>query len=307
MGAASIWQRSEPAVLLVAAGFCIGSIFALSKLAVGQGILPAVYVGGAALGSAAVLGLLSLVAGHSLRLDRETAFYSAVAGQITFSIPWAAVVTVVPHLGVGVPAIVQSLAPIVTLAIVYALSIERPSPVRLAGLLVGLIGTLLILFVRNDTTASPDATFGWYLASLIAPVVLAAGNVFRTTHWPAGRHPLPLATWTMLFAAAGLALALVAWRLFGQPLDVTAGLAAGWHLILLQSLATGIGYGLFFRLQQVGGPLYVSQMSYMNTAVGVAFAVLLFSEKLSVWIWLALALIVVGVAMVNATRGKASR
>ena len=45
----------------------------------------------------------------------------------------------------------------------------------------------------------------------------------------------------------------------------------------------------------------------MNTAVGVAFAVLLFSEKLSVWIWLALALIVVGVAMVNATRGKASR
>ena len=78
-------------------------------------------------------------------------------------------------------------------------------------------------------------------------------------------------------------------------------------MILLQSLATGIGYAFFFRLQQVGGPVYLSQISYVNTAVGVGFAVLWFAEQLSALIWLAMALVFAGVALVNltqATRGS---
>ena len=39
----------------------------------------------------------------------------------------------------------------------------------------------------------------------------------------------------------------------------------------------------------------------MNTGVGVAFAVLLFGERLSAWIWLAVALVFAGVAIVNRT------
>ena len=39
----------------------------------------------------------------------------------------------------------------------------------------------------------------------------------------------------------------------------------------------------------------------MNTGVGVAFAVLLFGERLSLWIWLAVALVFAGVAIVNRT------
>ena len=66
-------------------------------------------------------------------------------------------------------------------------------------------------------------------------------------------------------------------------------------------MATGIGYAFFFRLQQVGGPVYLSQISYVNTAVGLAFAVLLFGERLNAWIWLAVALVFAGVALVNRT------
>ena len=40
----------------------------------------------------------------------------------------------------------------------------------------------------------------------------------------------------------------------------------------------------------------------MNTGVGVAFAVLLFGERLSLWIWLAVALVFAGVAIVNRTQ-----
>lgn len=70
-----------------------------------------------------------------------------------------------------------------------------------------------------------------------------------------------------------------------------------------QGIATGLGYAFFFRLQQVGGPVFVSQLSYVNTAVGLGFAVALFSEQLSRWSWLALGLIVIGVLLVNRTVG----
>ena len=75
-----------------------------------------------------------------------------------------------------------------------------------------------------------------------------------------------------------LLLALVASSLAWRPTS-WRGSNEGWRLMLLQSLVTGIGYAFFFRLQQVGGPVYLSQISYVNTGVGVAFAVLAFRES----------------------------
>jgi drug/metabolite transporter (DMT)-like permease len=63
-----------------------------------------------------------------------------------------------------------------------------------------------------------------------------------------------------------------------------------------------VGYAFFFRLQQVGGPIYLSQISYVNTAVGLVFAVFLLGEAISAWIWLAALLVFAGVALVNRTQ-----
>ena len=251
-----------------------------------------------------MLSLLSIFGGYSLRPVRSTLVFAGIAGQLTFAAPWSIVVGVIQHLGSAIPAIIQSMAPIATLAIVYLLALERPNAVRLSGVGIGLIGTLVILFARTGDMTSVDASTGWYLAALAAPAVLAMGNVFRTTHWPKGQNPLPLAAWSLLAAALGLALvvgALVATNIMPPFFEQ---LSSNWTLVAIQSIATGVGYGLFFRLQQVGGPVYVSQMSYVNTAVGVGFAVLLFGESLSVYIWLALALIVAGVLLVNSTRSS---
>ena len=149
--------------------------------------------------------------------------------------------------------------------------------------------------------------FGWYLAALLTPAALAAGNVYRTASWPQGHGPLPLATLTLAAAALGIALVLSCRRLAGAGVAIGSALRTGWWLIALQSLATGIGYAFFFRLQQIGGPVYLSQISYVNTGVGVAFAVLFFGERLTLWIWLAVALVFAGVAIVNRTQSEVSQ
>jgi drug/metabolite transporter (DMT)-like permease len=306
MSLALNWRRIEPVVMLFAAGFCIGLIFPFGKLAGGLGIQPLVFAGASAAGASLVLGLIATLLGDTIVLDRQTAIYAGIAGQLTFAIPFGTLVAVIPHLGSGIPAILQSLAPIITLAIVYAIGLERANPLRTAGLATGLAGALIILFSRHAGALEVHAPFGWYIAALVTPAALAAGNVYRTTSWPKAYGPLPLATLTLAAATAGIVLVLILEWLAGSSIEIAPALSRGWWLIAMQSAATGVGYAFFFRLQQVGGPVYLSQISYVNTAVGVAFAVLLFAERLSLWLWLAAALVFAGVALVNRTHADAS-
>ena len=293
------FKRFEPLLLLFAAGLSLGLIFPLGKLSADLGLPPLAFAGATAAGASVVLAFICRIAGGRVIVNTETLFYAAIAGQLTFAIPFVTLLVVIPHLGSGIPAILQSLAPLVTLGIVSALGVERPGAVRIAGLLIGLVGTSIILLERNSDSIGADAHIGWFLLALVTPASLATGNVYRTTHWPDGHGPLPLAMLTLASAAGSITLLAVVLSFAGLVSISLGDAIAGLGLIAAQSLAIGVGYAFFFRLQQVGGPVYLSQISYLNTGVGVAFAVLLFGERLSLTVWVAVALILFGVAMVN--------
>lgn len=295
------WRRFEPLLLLFAAGGFVGLIFPLAKLAGGHGISPVTYSAIAAAGASLVLCVISRASGETLTLRWPEVRYAVLAGQLTFSIPFGTLVAVIPLAGSGVPAILQSMAPIITLAIVYAIGAERPSLLRSAGLGTGFAGVLLILFSRGAAADATSSGWGWYVVALVTPVSLAAGNVYRTAAWPQGSRPLPLATLTLASAAVGLGLLALAFEVAGITHGTWHGLADGWHLMIMQCLFTGIGYAFFFRLQQVGGPVYLSQISYVNTGVGVAFAVAMFGERLPLAVWIAVACIFAGIALVTFT------
>nr|WP_244534700.1 DMT family transporter [Hyphomicrobium sp. CS1GBMeth3] len=284
---------------MFASGACIGLIFPFGKIAVDLGLSPLVYAGTSAAGASAVLAVVCRILGKPIVLDASTLVYAAIAGPLTFAIPFATMLLVIPHLGSAIPAILQSLTPILTLGLVAALGVERPNLLRVAGLLIGLAGTMVILIERNSDSAQNQAHLGWYLLALVTPATLAVGNIFRTTHWPAGHGPLPLAMLTLAGAAVGVALLASVLPLLGFAPSLALPSTVGFALVALQSLAIGIGYAFYFRLQQVGGPVYLSQISYVNTSVGVAFAVLFFSERLSLHVWIAVGLILAGVALVN--------
>jgi drug/metabolite transporter (DMT)-like permease len=297
----SLWRRLEPLLLLFAAGGFIGLIFPLAKLAGQMGVPPLTYAGLSAAGAALVLAVVTKLAGESMPLRRAEIGYALVAGQLTFAIPFGTLVAVIPKAGSGIPAILQSLAPLITLAIVYVLGVERPRLWRGLGLAIGFAGVLLILFARGAGSGAAAGKLIWYLVALITPLALAAGNVYRSLAWPAGSRALPLATVTLAAAAAGLLSLAVVFQLSGISGGMLTGLGAGWPLIVAQSLVTGIGYAFFFRLQQVGGPVYLSQISYVNTGVGVLFAVAVFGEVLPLAAWIAIPCIFAGIALVTFT------
>ena len=56
-------------------------------------------------------------------------------------------------------------------------------------------------------------------------------------------------------------------------------------------------FAFFFRLQAVGGPVYLSQIGYVAAAVGLGSGVLFLGERYRLLTWAGAAIIVVGVIL----------
>lgn len=276
----------------------IGLVFPLSKLASITGISPFAYIGFSALGASLVLYVLARSAKTPVCLTPPNLRYAAIAGALTYAIPFGTLAFVVPHIGSGIPAILQSLTPMLTLGLVATLRMEGLGLHKLAGLLLGLAGVLVIVVSRNRLAIDEASAF-WLAAAFVTPLALSCGNVYRSYAWPPGEKAVALAAVTF-GAAAILTLGVqgVMLAIAGASVSMPS-LIDAIPIILAQSLASGFGYFFFFRLQQAGGPVYLSQISYVNTTVGVFFAAILFGEPIGATTLLAVLLIFAGIALVN--------
>lgn len=71
-------------------------------------------------------------------------------------------------------------------------------------------------------------------------------------------------------------------------------------LLALAAFASAAYAGLFV-LQRRGGPLVVSQLGYVITVATLVIGIALLGERYSNWVWLAVALVFLGVYLVNRT------
>jgi drug/metabolite transporter (DMT)-like permease len=68
-------------------------------------------------------------------------------------------------------------------------------------------------------------------------------------------------------------------------------------LIALQILVSTTMFLMFFRLQQIGGPTYLSQIGYVAAAVGLVIGVVVLSENYPAMVWLGAGVVAFGVAV----------
>jgi drug/metabolite transporter (DMT)-like permease len=143
---------------------------------------------------------------------------------------------------------------------------------------------------------------GWTVVALVIPMLLAAGNVYRTLDWPPATGPILLAAGSHLAAALGLVIALAA---FGNPADV-ATLSRVLGLTTAQVMASVAMFVFFFRLQAVGGPVYLSQISYVAAAVALISGLLFLGESYSVTTWAGALIVCIGIAITTRAQRSAT-
>lgn len=288
----------RPLLLLLGTGAALGLNFPIGKLAMAAGVTPALWAAVISLGAG--LAMLFIVAVTERKnLSRTSTFYFAIiSGFLSYVVPNFLTYSVIPKIGSGLAAIMFALSPVVTALLSVALRVRPPNLLGIFGITLGLAGAGIIIFSRNADFSS-SATL-WILAALLIPIFLGAGNVYRTMAWPFGASPRKLAAHTNLAAVPFLALAVYVQT---STFDL-APLAGIPGLVALQLAVSTVMFLMFFRLQQIGGPTYLSQIGYVAAAVGVVIGVLYFGEIYPRSVWIGAGVIAVGIAFSTLAQAK---
>ncbi|SMY08552.1 DMT family transporter [Flavimaricola marinus] len=279
---------------LVAMGAGWGLTQPLSKIAVsaGHGAMGLVFwqlVVGAVL-----LSAINAARGVRLPMGRQSVMLYVFIAVLGTVLPNWGSFTSAYHLPAGVMSIVISAVPMFAFPIALALGTDRFSVIRLTGLLLGLAGVALIALPE---TSLPDRAMVAFLPlALLAPFCYAVeGNVVG--RWGTGG----------LDALQVLQGASIIGSVIALPLAFGMGQMAdprfAWGLPELAFLTSAsihaIVYSTYVWIVGRAGAVFATQVSYLVTGFGILWAMILLGERYSVYIWVALAAMLLGLTLVR--------
>ena len=191
-------------------------------------------------------------------------------------------------------------APILTYLIALGIKLERLSPLRLAGLALGLAGALCIVLPRGSLPA-PEM-LPWVLLGFVTPLFYALNSIYAAVARPPDCPSMVLAAGFMATTAClqlPVALATGSFYWIGSQ-SLVADLS-----ILAQIAVSSLAYVIMFELLRTGGPVFFSQVGYVVTLTGILWGMIFFSESHSAWLYLATLLVLAGLALVNLRQTRA--
>ncbi|MBK8771900.1 MAG: DMT family transporter [Rhizobiales bacterium] len=284
--------RDHPLLLLLTTGLLLGFYFPVGRLSADAGIDPLLWALLISLGPGLLLSIASLASDRSMLRVGHLAF-ALVSGLLAYVVPNALTFGALPHVGSGYMSLMFAFSPVVTAALSMLVGVRPPNGRLLAGVGLGFAGAVFIALSRFGLPA--DANGQWHWLAFLVPLSLGIGNVFRTAFWPAGMAPLRMAAVTNLVASLPLIVLLILW---GRDGAVATALHSPL-ILLLQVAISAAMFTVFFRLQWVGGPTYLSQIGYVAAAVGLLCGVVFLQELYPPLVWAGAATIAAGVVVSN--------
>jgi len=270
-------RRREPYLApaaLLAAGLLLAVTTNLSKVAQGHGFTSLPYLTWSLAGAALLLTAVSRLRGRAAPLDRRTVEYYLVSGFLTVAGGNLIFFGAVAHLGVSFVALTLSLPPLLTYAGALALRMEVFCGWRATGVVLALAGTVFLVVRR---WAAPETDPLWIGLVLLGPILLAAGNIYRTRRWPPGASAESLAPGMLVGAIAFLVLISL---LPGWSLAVPAATTHAVALIAVQAVVYAGQFWMLFVLQKAGGPVFLSLMGGVSAVFSVPIATAVLGEAM---------------------------
>jgi len=285
--------------LLVVTGGLLGLPLPFGKLATAAGVPAMVWAFVISVGAGGVLLCVLLARGQPIRLTAHKLRYFFVTAAVSYAVPNLLMFSAIPHLGAGYTGIMFTLSPVVTLVFSILLRVRRPNMLGIVGIAVGFVGAVMVAVTRGE--AGQPADLFWVAMGLLIPVSLAVGNIYRTVDWPEGTGPIELAVGSHLASATLLLAGILA--LFGLKAFAPLG---GVPLVVVAQVASASAmFAFFFRLQAVGGPVYLSQIGYVAAAVGLFAGTIFLGEHYRLLTWAGAVIITAGVFITTKAQSQA--
>ncbi len=257
------------------------AIWGLTWIAIRAGVevLPPVFFAACRFLSAGpILLAMAAVAGHRLSVSGRW-FRLLWTALLVNTLCYAPTFWAMRYVPSGFAAIINlSLIPVAIFIMAVLARQDRFSWTRLAAVVLGVSGLLVMFEGRSSIDPSPETLAGT-LAIVAGTLAFCLGSVFTR---PLAREfpALVVAGWHCIFGGAGLAVASAAMEtptpaLFAAFADPKV--LAGWAFLTLGGSVAA--YTIYLRLLDAWGPTAASGYSFVSPAIAVAVGVLVFAER----------------------------
>jgi drug/metabolite transporter (DMT)-like permease len=235
------------------------------------------------------------VSGVELALARHRRAY-VVIGVVNSSLPFVLYAYAALFLPASYSVILNSVAPLFA-ALLAAVYLAEPLTARkIAGLAAGAAGVALVSGA-GPVPEGPGLA-GAVAACLGAALCYAVGGIYIKRRAPSA-PPLGIAAWSQVIAGVVL-LPFVPLAPPRAPVDATIVV----NMLALALLCSGIAYLLYFRLIADVGPTRALTVTFLMPLFGMLWGALFLDESITAAMLAGCALIVGGVALAAAVRGK---
>jgi drug/metabolite transporter (DMT)-like permease len=287
-------------LLFILLGFFWGSSYLFIKIGVDAGLQPFTLVTLRLL--IGFLLLAGVVAALRVPLPRDARTYGhlVVLGFFSVALPFFLITWAEQFVDSALAATLTAPVPLFVIPIAAVmLHDERITTNKVIGVSVGLVGVAILVGFDPAQIGRTDLTP--QLALIAAALSYALGGVYarRFVH---GLRPMIPSVFQVFFA---MLMSGVAALLFEQPLATVTGLSMEGivAVVWLGLLGSGMAYLLFYRLLGHWGPTRVSLVAYLLPVWGIALGWAVLNEPITAGLAAGTALILAGIALVNARAG----
>lgn len=227
--------------------------------------------------------------------DRPTLLKYLFMGVFNVVVPFLLITWGETHIDSSLAAILNATTPLFVIVIGhFGLHDEKITGPRLAGLLVGFVG-VIVLVAQDFQPGMLQGDLLGQLAVLAAAISYAVALIFSRRYL---RNTKPVVQSTMILVFA-TALMWIITPVVERPLVLPAQPIVWVAILWLGVLGLCVAYLLFFWLNNAWGPTRASLVTYVFPVVGVVLGVVFLNEPLSWNTVLGSALVVGGIIVVN--------
>ena len=276
--------------LLLLALACAWSLtYPLTKLGL-QSIPPVTFIVARSL--VAVIFLLAVMRLRGLSLPREFSAWKLFAHQqvINSTFPFLIITWAQQYVPSANTVVLAATTPIFSFLITWGITRHEPaSLLKLAGAIIGLLGTAVIIGLDAFTALGHEIVAE--IAILLATLSFAVGTISGLR--VSGYNPIVVAAGSLLFG--GLFLLPVSlvlehpWTLHPTAASMMAAVAMG-------IFSSALGLMLFYMCLSRLGTLTTNAQGYLRIPIGVGLSVVLLGETVPSNLALGLVLVMAGVA-----------
>ncbi len=283
-----------PYAVLMVMGAGWGLSVPLSKIAVSTGHLPLGLIFWQEVVIVALLGAICAVRGKRLELGRQYWRLYVIIASCGVVLPDIFFYLAAAKLPGGIMAIVIASVPLFSLPIALALRNEMFSWRRLLGLSFGITGILLLI---GPEASLPERAMAAFIPlALLAPLLYATEGNLVAKWGTQGLDPMQVILGASLLGMGVTApLALVT----GQWINPLASFGVPELALVASAALHGLVYAVYVWLVGRAGSVFAAQTSYLVTGFGVLWSILLLQERYAIWVWLALGIMMIGIALVQ--------